>query len=69
MHLLMHQISDVGYTVEAAYYDHFGPALFDINNRLIPLSGGYKNLLYLSHFIVTTFYMYKKQQNLFKKLM
>ena len=46
-----------------------GPALFDNNNRLITLSGGYKNLHYLTQFIVTTFYMYKKQQNLFKKLM
>jgi hypothetical protein len=34
-----------------------GPALFD-NNRLITLSGGYKNLHYLTQFIVT-FYMYK----------
>ena len=42
-----------------------GPALFDKNNRLITLSGGYKNLHYLTQFIVTTFYMYKKQQNLF----
>ena len=46
-----------------------GPALFDNNNRLITLSGGYKNLHYLTQFIVTIFYMYKKQQNLFKKLM
>ena len=46
-----------------------GPALFDNNNRLIILSGGYKNLHYITQFIVTTFYMYKKQQNLFKKLM
>jgi hypothetical protein len=45
-----------------------GPALFDKNNRLITLSGGYKNLHYLTQFIVTTFYIYKKQQNLFKKL-
>jgi hypothetical protein len=36
-----------------------GPALFDNNNRLITLSGGYKNLHYLTQFIVTTFYMYK----------
>jgi hypothetical protein len=43
-----------------------GPALFDYNNRLITLSGGYKNLHYLTQFIVTTFYMCKKQQNLFK---
>jgi hypothetical protein len=51
--------------VEAAYYDLLGAALFDKNNRLITLSGGYKNLRYLTKFIVTTFYMYKKQQNLF----
>jgi hypothetical protein len=44
-----------------------GPALFDNNNGLIALSGGYKNLHCLNQFIVTTFYMYKKQQNLFKK--
>jgi hypothetical protein len=41
-----------------------GPELFDKNNRLITLSGGYKHLHYLTQFIVTTFYMYKKQQNL-----
>jgi hypothetical protein len=46
-----------------------GPALFDNNNRLITLSGGYKNLYYLTQFTVTTLYVYKKQQNLFKKLM
>jgi hypothetical protein len=40
-------------TVEAAYYDHLGLALFDNNNRLITLSGGYKNLYYLTKFIVT----------------
>ena len=45
-----------------------GPALFDNNNRLITLSGGYNHLHYLTQFIVTTFYMYKKQQNLFKNL-
>ena len=45
-----------------------GPALFDKNNRLITLSGEYKNLHYLTQFIVTTFYIYKKQQNLFKNL-
>ena len=44
-----------------------GPALFDNNNRLITLSGGYKNLLYLTQFIVTTFYMYKKQQQFILK--
>ena len=37
-----------------------GPALFDYSNRLITLSGGYKNLHYLTQFIVTNFYMYKK---------
>jgi len=42
-----------------------GPALFDNNNnRLITLRGGYKNLHCLTQFIVT-FYLYKKQQNLF----
>ena len=40
-----------------------GPALFDNNNRLITLNGRYKNLHYLIQFIVTTFYMYKKQQH------
>jgi hypothetical protein len=42
----------------------FGLALFDKNNRQITLSGGYKNLHYLTQFICysTTFYMYKKQQ-------
>jgi hypothetical protein len=30
-----------------------GLALFDNNNRLVTLSGGYKNLLYLTQFIVT----------------
>jgi hypothetical protein len=44
-----------------------GPALFDNNNRLITLSGEYKNLHYLTQFIVTTFYVYKKQQNIFLK--
>jgi len=43
-----------------------GHALFDNNNHLITLSGGYKNLYYLTKFIVTTFYVYKKQQHLFK---
>jgi hypothetical protein len=38
----------VSSTVEAAYYEHF-----DNNNRLITLSGGYKNLQYLTQFIVT----------------
>jgi hypothetical protein len=44
-----------------------GLALFDKNNLLITLSGGYKNLHYLTQFIVTTFHIYKKQQNLFLK--
>jgi hypothetical protein len=30
-----------------------GPALFDNNNRLITLSGGYKYWHYLTQFIVT----------------
>jgi len=38
-----------------------GPALFDNNNLLIMLSGEYKNLHYLTQFIVTTFYMYIKE--------
>jgi hypothetical protein len=42
------------------------PELFDNNNRLITLSGGYKNLHYLTQFIVTTFYMYKKQNFILK---
>jgi hypothetical protein len=42
-----------------------GPTLFDNNNQLIPLSGGHKNFNYLTQLIVATFYMYKKQQNLF----
>jgi hypothetical protein len=37
----------------------FGPALFINNNRLITLSGGYKNVHYLTQFIVPNFYMYK----------
>ena len=45
-----------------------GPALFDNNNRLITISGGYKNLHYLTQFIVTTFYMYKIQKTYFKNL-
>ena len=32
-----------------------GPALFDNNNRLITLSGGYKNLHSLTQFIATIF--------------
>jgi hypothetical protein len=43
-----------------------GPTLFDNNNRLITLSGGYKNLHYLTQFIVTTFYMYKKTKFVLK---
>jgi hypothetical protein len=30
-----------------------GLAVFDKNNRLVTLSGGYKNLHYLNQFIVT----------------
>jgi hypothetical protein len=37
-----------------------GPALFDNDNRLITLSGGYKNLHDLTKFVATTFHMYKK---------
>ena len=44
-----------------------GPALFDNNNRLITLSGGYKNLHYLTQFFVTTFYMYKNSNIYLKK--
>jgi len=43
---------------------NLGPVLFDNNNRLIKLSGGYKSLHYLTQFIVTTFYMYKKQKKI-----
>jgi hypothetical protein len=32
-----------------------GPALFDNNNQLITLSGRYKNLHYLTQFVITTF--------------
>jgi hypothetical protein len=45
-----------------------GPALFDNNNRLITLSGGYKHLHCLIQFIVTTFYMYKNNKIYFKNL-
>jgi hypothetical protein len=57
-----------GGTVEAAYYITLGPALFDKNNWLVTLSGGYKNLHYLTQFIVTTFYMYKKNKIYFRNL-
>jgi hypothetical protein len=33
-----------------------GPAIFDTNNRLIALSGGYKNVHYLTQLTVKTFY-------------
>ena len=46
-----------------------GPALLDNNNRLITLSRGYKNLHYLTQFIVTTFYMYKKTTKFIEKHM
>jgi hypothetical protein len=39
-----------------------GPTLFDNNNRLITLSGGYKHLHNLTQFIVTNFYMYKNNK-------
>ena len=39
-----------------------GPALFDNNNRLITLSGGYKNLHCLTQFIVTTFTCIKNKK-------
>jgi hypothetical protein len=45
-----------------------GPMLFDNNNRLITLSGGYKNLHYLTQFIVTNFYMYLKNKIYLKNL-
>ena len=56
------------YRVEATYYDHFGTRAFYNNNRLITLSGGYKNLHYLTQFIVTTSYMYKKNKIYLKNL-
>jgi hypothetical protein len=37
---------------------NLGPALFDNNNRLITFSGGYKNLHYLTQFIVTTLFSF-----------
>jgi len=46
-----------------------GPAFLDNYNRLITLSGGYKNLHYLTLFIVTTFHMYKNNKIDLKKLM
>jgi hypothetical protein len=49
-------------TVEAAYYDPLGPMLFDNNIRLITLSKEYKNLHYLTQFIVTTFTCIKNNQ-------
>jgi hypothetical protein len=45
-----------------------GPALFDNNNRLITLSRGYKNLHYLTQFIVATFtYIRNNKIYVFKK--
>jgi hypothetical protein len=44
-----------------------GPALFDNNNRLITLSGGYKNFRYLTQFTVTTFICVKNHQIYLKK--
>jgi hypothetical protein len=43
-----------------------GRALFDNNNRLITLSGSYKNLHYLTQFIVTIFHTYKNNKIYFK---
>jgi hypothetical protein len=43
-----------------------GPALFDNNNRLITLSGGYKNFHYLTQFIVINFYVYQNNKICFK---
>jgi hypothetical protein len=45
-----------------------GPALFDNNNWLITLSGGYKNLHYLTLFIVTNFTCIKTNKIYFKNL-
>ena len=45
-----------------------GPALFYNNNRLITLNGGYRNLHYLTQFIVTTFYMYKNNKTYLQNL-
>jgi len=47
-----------------------GLALFDKNNRLITLSGGYKNLHYLTQFIFTLqhFTCIKKNKIYFKNL-
>jgi hypothetical protein len=45
-----------------------GPTLFDKNNRLITLRGGYKSLHYLTQFIVTTFYIYKNNKIYLKNL-
>jgi hypothetical protein len=47
-----------------------GLALFDNNNRLITLSGGYKNLHYLTQFIVTVqhFTCIKNNKIYFKNL-
>jgi hypothetical protein len=44
------------------------PALFDNNNRLITVSGGYKNLHYLTQFIVTTFTYIRNNKTYFKNL-
>jgi hypothetical protein len=45
--------SQLAYTVETVIMINLGLALFDNNNRLITLSGGYQNLHYLTQFIVT----------------
>ena len=52
--------------MEAAYYDHFGTRAFCNNNRLITLSGGYKNLHCLTQFIVTTFTYIKTKKFILK---
>jgi hypothetical protein len=59
----LYQLKQTGLLQWKPYYDHF-EELFDNNNRLITLSGGYKNLHCLTQFIFTT-YRYKIQQNIF----
>jgi hypothetical protein len=43
-----------------------GPALFENNNRLITLSGGYKNLHYLTQFIVKLLHVQKTTKFILK---
>jgi hypothetical protein len=45
-----------------------GPVLFDNNNWLITLSGSYKDLHYLTQFIVTTFTCIKNKKIYLKNL-